>query len=191
MDVEDELSGVQQQEGFEIVVDKVKRQVKKVPKWKAPGPCWMTEARTVLIMKDVKKLTPFNKYFPYFLDEFTEWTNTNKLSLNPSNCQAIQTCFKTKPPPHAELNIAGVPLNFVSEEKVLGVWLQNDLRWEKNIHGISKKANQKLYMLRLLKRFGFNDDKLISIYKNYVRPAVEYADVTWSSSITAAQKKTL
>ena len=46
-------------------------------------------------------------------------------------------------------------------------------------------------MLRLLKRFGFNDEELISIYKCYVRPVVEYADVAWSSSITAAQKKTL
>ena len=46
-------------------------------------------------------------------------------------------------------------------------------------------------MLHLLKRFGFNDEELISIYKNYVRPVVEYADVAWSSSITVAQKKTL
>ena len=99
--------------------------------------------------------------------------------------------FQNKPPPHAELNIAGVPLNFVPEAKILGVWLQNDLRWEKNINEISKKANQKLYMLRLVKRFGFNDEELISIYKCYVRPVVEYADVAWSSSITAAQKKTL
>ncbi len=38
MDVKDELGGVQQQEGFEINMDKVKRQVKKVPNWKAPGP---------------------------------------------------------------------------------------------------------------------------------------------------------
>ena len=35
------------------------------------------------------------------------------------------------------------------------------------------------------------DDELISIYKCYVRPVVKCADVAWSSSITAAQKKTL
>ena len=28
---------------------------------------------------------------------------------------------------HAELSIAGVPLSFVTEAKILGVWLQNDL----------------------------------------------------------------
>ena len=34
--------------------------------------------------------------------------------------------------------------------------------------------------------FNFNNDELLSVYKIYVRPVVEYADVVWSSSITAA-----
>ena len=115
----------------------------------------------------------------------------NKLSLNPSKCQALQVCFKTNTPPHAELSIAGVPLSFVTEAKILGVWLQNDLQWDKNTNEIAKKANQKLHILRLLKRFGFNDDDLLSVYKCYVRPVVQYADVAWSSSITAEQRKIL
>ena len=91
--------------------------------------------------------------------------------------------------PHAELSISGVPLSFVTEAKILAVWLLNDLQWDKNINEIAKKANQKLYILRLLKRFGFNDDELFSVYKCYVWPDVEYADVAWSSSITAQQRK--
>ena len=125
------------------------------------------------------------------LDEFNEWTNNKNLSLNPSKCQALQVCFKTNTPPHAELSTAGVPLSFVTEAKILGVWLQNDLQWNKNINEIIKKANQKLYILWLLKRFGFNDDELLSVYKCCVRPAVEYADVVWSPSITAEQRKIL
>ena len=125
------------------------------------------------------------------LDEFNEWTNNNKLSLNPSKCQAFQVCFKTNTPPHAELSFAWVPLSFVPEAKILGVWLQNDLQWDKSINEISKKANHKLYILQLLKRFWFIDDELLSVYKCYVRPVVEYADVTWSCSITAAQRKIL
>ena len=125
------------------------------------------------------------------LDKFNEWTNKNKLSLNPSKCQALQVCFKTNTPPHAELSIAGVPLSFVLKAKILGVWLQHDLQWDKNINEISKKANQKLFILPLLKRFNFNDDELLSVYKCYVKPVVEYADVVWSSSITAAQRETL
>ena len=37
-DVKDELKNVQQQEGFQIDVKKVKKQLRKVPNWKAPGP---------------------------------------------------------------------------------------------------------------------------------------------------------
>ena len=125
------------------------------------------------------------------LNEFNEWTNNNKLSLKSSKCQAFQVCFKNNTPPHAELSIAGVPLSFVTEDKILGVWLQNDLQWHKNINGIAKKANQKLYILRLLKRFGFNDDELLSVYKCYVRPVVEYTDVAWSSPINAEQRTIL
>ena len=88
--------------------------------------------------------------------------------------------------PHAELSIAGDPLSFLPEAKILGVWLQNDLQWDKHINEISKKVNQKFYILRLLKRFGFNYDELLSVYKCYVRPDVEYADVALFSSITAA-----
>ena len=78
------------------------------------------------------------------LDEFNEWTNNDKLSLNPSKCQALQVCFKTNTPPHAELIIAGVPLSFVNEATILGVWLQNDLQWDKNINEVAKKAKSKI-----------------------------------------------
>ena len=64
------------------------------------------------------------------------------------------------------------------------------IRILKLINEISKKANQKLYILRLLKRFGFNDSVLVCLQMLYVRPVVE-SDVAWSSSITAVQRKIL
>ena len=51
----------------------------------------------------------------------------------------------------------------------------------RRLNEISKKADQTLFILRLLNRFGFNDDELLSVYKCYVRPVVKYADVVWSS----------
>ena len=118
-------------------------------------------------------------------------TTNNKLCLNPSKCQAFQVCFKTYTPPHTKLSITRFPRALYLKLKILGVWLQNDHQWDKNINEISKKANQTLYILQLLKRFGFNDNELLSVYKCYVRLVVEYAAVAWSSSITAAQRKIL
>ena len=46
-------------------------------------------------------------------------------------------------------------------------------------------------MLRTLKRFGFNTFELITVYRGYIRPIIEYADVIWHSSLTLKQSQTL
>ena len=42
-------------------------------------------------------------------------------------------------------------------------------------------------MLQTLKKFGFTTDELTDVYKGYVRPMMEYADVVWNSSLTKEQ----
>ena len=103
----------------------------------------------------------------------------------------MQICFKRDEPSPTVLKINGVELDYVKEAKILGLWIQNDLQWDKNITEITKKANQRLYMLRMLKKFGFNSEELTTVYKGYVRPLLEYGDATWHSSLTAGQSKTL
>ena len=46
-------------------------------------------------------------------------------------------------------------------------------------------------MLRTLKRFGFKTSELITVYRDYIRPIIEYADVIWHSSLTLKQSQTL
>ena len=125
------------------------------------------------------------------LDDFLEWSETNQLKLNPTKCQAIQICFMRNPPPHLDLKIGTKSLSFVSSAKVLGIWLQEDLKWDSQIDHLCKNANKRLFMLRTLKRFGFNTSELITVYRGYIRPIIEYADVIWHSSLTLKQSQTL
>ena len=71
------------------------------------------------------------------------------------------------------------------------MWIQNDLKWDKNISEISIKTNRRLYMLRMLTKFGFNTQELVAVYKGYIRPLLEYADSVWHSSLSVKQSKTL
>ena len=134
---------------------------------------------------------PDSSQLHVILDSFSQWTENNSLSLNPAKCQALQICFKTDVPHPTELKINGCSLNFVDHAKILGVWLQHDLSWDKNISEMISKTNRRLYMLRMLKRFGFKKDELITVYKGYIRPLLEYADVVWNSSLTLKQTKTI
>ena len=121
------------------------------------------------------------------LDGFLNWSVTNQLKLNPTKCQALQICFMRDPPPHPDLKIGQSVLAFVSTAKVLGVWLQNDLKWDTQVNYMNKNAAKRLFMLRSLKRFGFNKSELVTVYKGYICPLLEYSDVIWHSSLTSNQ----
>ena len=56
---------------------------------------------------------------------------------------------------------------------------------------MGEKANCCMYMLRTLKRFGFNPKELNVIYKGYVIPLSEYGDVAWGALLTCDQSTTL
>ena len=96
-------------------------------------------------------------------------------------------CFMRDPPPHLDLKIGPTPLSFVKCAKVLGIWLQDNLKWETQVEQICKKANKRLFMLRSLKRFGFDKSELITVYRGYIRPLLEYSDVIWNSNLTDNQ----
>ena len=89
------------------------------------------------------------------------------------------------PPPHLDLKISQSLLAFVNNAKVLGVCLQNDLKWDTQVDYMSINANKRLFMSRPLKRFGFNKSELISVYRGYIRPLLEYSDVIWHSRLTS------
>ena len=121
------------------------------------------------------------------LHEFSKWSSSNGLNLNAKKCQALEINFSRASPHHADLKIGSDKLDYVDKAKILGLWLQNDLKWQTQVDVMLKKANKRLFMLRSLKRFGFDQDKLTVVYKSYVRPIIEYADVVWHSGLTHKQ----
>ncbi len=168
--------------GFQVIInDAVQRKPGPISCWKYVDDLTMAENRS----------HPKPSQLQSVLNSFSKWTNDNSLSLNPAKCQALQVCFKTDVPRPTDLKINDCPLNFVDNAKILGVWLQHDLSWDKNITEMISKTNRRLYMLKMLKRFGFTKDELITVYKGYIRPLLEYADVAWHSSLTIKQAKSI
>ena len=67
---------------------------------------------------------------------------------------------------------------------MLGVIIQEDLKWDSHIEYINKKASKRLYFLRCLKRSGLSRDELVSIYICLIRSICEYACPVWSTCLT-------
>ena len=65
------------------------------------------------------------------------------------------------------------------QEKDLGVWISNNLKWEKQVVVASQQA---MVVLRSVKRafIHFDRETFNIVYNTYIRPLLEYCIQTWS-----------
>ncbi len=80
------------------------------------------------------------------------WCSDNNLSLNVEKTKEIVVDFRRVHSLHAPLTINGTTVERVSSTKFLGVHITEDLSWTNNTAALAKKAQQRLYFLRKLRR---------------------------------------
>ena len=81
----------------------------------------------------------------------------------------------------------GSILETISETKLLGVVISDDLKWQKNTSYICMRARQKLWFLRRLLLLDLSVNELFDVYKKEIRTVLEYAIPVWHSGITRRQ----
>ena len=82
------------------------------------------------------------------------------------------------------LTLNGATLERSSVLKVLGIWLQEDLKWDYNTKQICIKAYSRMNILNRLKYVGIGESDLITIYKMFIRSMCEYCSSVFHSSLT-------
>ncbi|KAI8516655.1 hypothetical protein Bbelb_052360 [Branchiostoma belcheri] len=125
------------------------------------------------------------------LDTLERWSSESFMKLHPAKCKVMHVCFARNPPQFTSLHIDGHTLQEVHVAKLLGVWLQQDLKWDTHINYVVKQSSKRLFLLKQLKKFHLPHADLITVYICYVRPIVEYAAPVWSSCLTKTQSKQL
>ena len=64
------------------------------------------------------------------LNELTSWAEDNGFSLNPTKCQTLQVYFGRRSIVQPSFVISNTRLQCVPNVKLLGVTLQNNLKWD-------------------------------------------------------------
>ena len=77
--------------------------------------------------------------------------------------------------------VFGSRIATVSSFKLLGLTLSIDLSWNLHVDNVFKKANSRLYALRLLKRAELRQSDLVEMYCLFIRSSAEYAAPAWSN----------
>lgn len=66
-----------------------------------------------------------------------------------------------------------------------------DLTWHHNTTALVKKAQQRLYFLRSLRKVKLSQELLLSFYKCSVESIITHDILVWFKSCTVADKKAL
>ena len=94
-------------------------------------------------------------------------------------------------PPTTRLAIGGELLETVTETKLLGTVVTNNLKWDKNTENIVKKANKRMELLRRIAPFGTNKEEMKNLYILYIRSLLEQSCVVWHSGLTLENSQDL
>ncbi len=106
----------------------------------------------------------------------------------PSAHAFVQRCHRTWTTP---LMISGTPVERVSSFKYLGVNISEDLTWTAHIQTQVKKARQRLYHLRQLRKFRVSPAILKTFYSGAIESVLTQCISVWYNNATNQDCKAL
>ncbi len=114
------------------------------------------------------------------VERLTSWCQDNCLSLNVSKTKELIVDFrKRQQRPYTPLMISGTPVERVSSFKYLGVNISEDLTWTTHIQTQVKKARQRLYHLRQLRKFRVSPAILKMFYSGAIESVLTQCISVW------------
>ena len=133
-------------------------------------------------------LPPENNLLQFYLEDTELFTHENKMVINTNKTKVMKFSRSRKWDFPPELKFSnGSQVDSISETKLVGVIISQNLRWQKNTEYICNKARKKLWILRRLVKLDLDLFALFDVYTKEVRSILELAVPVWHSGLTKLQ----
>ena len=119
------------------------------------------------------------------VSDIIEWTHINHMSLNPSKTNYMILTTRQKRQilrsPPVQLLVGKRQLHEVSEHKLLGVFIDNNLTWGTHILYLCKSLAKRVYQSAKIKNF-FIFRARKTFFQAYIQSRIDYASTLWASA---------
>ena len=127
------------------------------------------------------------------LDSLKKFTLKKLLRIKEKKTNVMKFNFSRNHDFPPELAIGGFSeqVKVVSETRLLGIMLTDDLKWARNTEFICKKAYKKMWTLRRMKVLDLEPYVILDVYLKEIRSVLELAVPAWHSGLTKSSQLTL
>ncbi|KAL0172225.1 hypothetical protein M9458_032536, partial [Cirrhinus mrigala] len=107
------------------------------------------------------------------VEQLSLWCSHNNLELNTLKTVEMTVDFRRNTPALPPLTIMNSTVAVVDSFKFLGTNISQDLKWDIHIDSIVKKAQQRLYFLRQLKKFNLPQALMTQFYSAVIESVLK------------------
>ncbi|XP_061085687.1 uncharacterized protein LOC133119208 [Conger conger] len=118
------------------------------------------------------------------IDHLVTWCSQNN-AVKPVE---MVVDFRKNPAPPAPITLRDSPVNIVESCRFLGTIFSQDLKWELNISSLTKKAQQRMFFLRQLKKFNLPKTMMVHFYTAIIESILTSSITIWYAAATAKDK---
>ncbi len=119
------------------------------------------------------------------------WCSLNNLELNTLKTVEMIVDFRRNPPALPPLTIMNNSVNAVESFRFLGTTISQDLKWDTHIDSIVKKAQQRMYFLRQLKKFNLPQAHMTQFYSAVIESVLCSSITVWFGSASKSDIRRL
>ncbi|KAM9821542.1 uncharacterized protein ACBT44_007087 isoform 1-T1 [Syngnathus typhle] len=125
------------------------------------------------------------------VERLVHWCSQNHLELKPLKTVEMTVDFRRDPSPLLPLTIRSNTILSTDTFKFLGTTISRDMKWTGHIDSVRKKAQQRLYFLRQLKKFNLPRELLKTFYTAIMQSVLCTSITVWFGSDSKQDKHRL
>ena len=116
------------------------------------------------------------------LNSIQTWCKKNNMSINPTKTTSmlIGSQHRIKTSSDLLLHLNNTIIQSVKTQKVLGIHLDSNLKWDIQIDNLCKKLSTKLTLLRRISKYLSLESKKL-YYNAYMLPLMDFCSIVWSN----------